>query len=70
MSSPVASIPSPTMRGSQNPAANRPCPAVSRDNEVSDVESSEDGTSNKERKKREETLSEEDQKLIWESNKK
>ena len=49
---------------------NSPCPAVSRDNEVSDVESSEDGTSDEERKKREETLSEDDRKSIFESIKK
>ena len=53
------------VRGSRSPPpTNSPCPAVSRDNEVSDVETSKDRTSDEERKKSEETLSEEEQKFI------
>jgi len=64
VSSPAASIPrpaaigsrSPAVRGGHSPATNSLCPAVSEDDEVCDVESSNDGTSDKERKKNEKAL--------------
>ena len=47
---------SPAVRGSRSPTANSPCPAVRRDDEGCTVESSDDGTSDEERKKREMAL--------------
>ena len=59
---PSASQPRRVARGRRSLAANSPCPTVSRDDEASDVESSEDGTSDEESKKREEKLSFEESK--------